>query len=238
MDDDKAVNLVYMPGFSTAGQISDVSGRGVGMDVVKTEVEKLGGSINLESVLGQGTKITIKLPQSMAILHSLVVKSGNHNFAIPRNNISEVLKISDSDLGQFQEVEGSTLLRHRGRLLPLLQLAKIVENSLSRTEVTTAKQIDQSSTPLTVIVIKQMDKAYGLIVDEVLYQEEVVIKPLNEFLESFRIFTGMTILSTGKVCFILDVHQLAEKGGVRHSDVVSLSAQKSVNLETDSFFVF
>ena len=114
MSDDAALNLIYSPGFSTAGNITDISGRGVGMDVVKTEVEKLGGSISLKSELGSGTTFTIKLPQSMAILHSLIINSNDKSYAIPRNNISEVIRVNGNDTGSFKEVEGSTLLKHRG----------------------------------------------------------------------------------------------------------------------------
>lgn len=238
MADDKALNLIYAPGFSTSGNVTDISGRGVGMDVVKTEVEKLGGSIHLESRLGEGTSFTIKLPQSMAILHSLVVRAHNQSYAIPRNNISEVIKINSSVEDSFQEVEGSTMLKHRGRLLPLLDLNTMITHSLTKGRIQEAKKIDSSVNPLTIIVIKQMEKSYGLIVEEVQYQEEVVIKPLNEFLEAFEIFTGMTILSTGKVCFILDVQSLAEKGGIRHTDVVSISGERTNGITTEPYFVF
>ena len=238
MDHDKALNLIYSPGFSTSGNVTDISGRGVGMDVVKTEIEKLGGSISVKSEEGYGTTFTIKLPQSMSILHSLIVKSRKQSYAIPRNNISEVLKVTEDQSDIFQEVEGSTLLKHRGRLLPLLNLNTMIDSCTSKSTCLEAKTLGAENYPVTIIVIKQMDKSYGLVVDEVLFQEEVVIKPLNEFLESFKIFTGMTILSTGKVCFILDVHNLAEKGNIKYSDIVSISGKSSVNLSKDSFFVF
>ena len=238
MSDDAALNLIYSPGFSTAGNITDISGRGVGMDVVKTEVEKLGGSISLKSELGSGTTFTIKLPQSMAILHSLIINSNDKSYAIPRNNISEVIRVNGNDTGSFKEVEGSTLLKHRGRLLPLLDLNLMIENALSEETVEQAKNIQISSKPLNIIVIKQMEKSYGLIIDAVDFQEEIVIKPLNEFIEDFKIFTGMTILSTGKACFILDVHTLAEKGGIKHTDIVSISDETTISKASESFFTF
>jgi two-component system, chemotaxis family, sensor kinase CheA len=238
MSDDAALNLIYSPGFSTNGNVTDISGRGVGMDVVKTEVEKLSGSISLKSDPSSGTLFTIKLPQSMAILHSLIIQANNQSYAIPRNNISEVIRVDGGDKESFKEIEGSTLLRHRGRLLPLLDLNTMINHSLSKDEVTSAKRVDIYSDVMTIIVVKQMEKSYGLIVENVQYQEEVVIKPLNEFLESFKIFTGMTILSTGKVCFILDVQALAEKGGIKHTDVVSISGEKVSSLTSESFFVF
>ena len=125
-----------------------------------------------------------------------------------------------------------------GRLLPLLDLNLMIENALSEETVEQAKNIQISSKPLNIIVIKQMEKSYGLIIDAVDFQEEIVIKPLNEFIEDFKIFTGMTILSTGKACFILDVHTLAEKGGIKHTDIVSISDETTISKASESFFTF
>jgi two-component system, chemotaxis family, sensor kinase CheA len=220
----QAIALIYAPGFSTAETVTAVSGRGVGMDVVKTEFEKLGGTVDLDSVFGQGTTLTIQLPLSVAIIQSIIVGVAGELYAIPRNNINEVVVLdSFEERKALEQLNGSEMLRHRKMLLPVVNMGtvlgskKVVQTGEvaiddQRENVADRRTPDRRDPSLerrkdqkiTIIIMNIGEDQYGIVVDKVSHQEETVVKNLNQILSDLNHYMGVTILSSGKVCFILD----------------------------------
>lgn len=191
LSDTEAINLSFLPGFSTAEKVTDVSGRGVGMDVVKTKIGGMGGSIRLESVLGKGTTITLKLPLTVAIIHSLMVKVGTDIYAIPITNVIRDLSIKKEDI---KTIKGEEVILIRGEVLPLVRLHKLFNIKTNGSE------------ELLVVVVERSGSNVGLVVDQVIGQQEVIIKNLdNNILKGVKGFAGATILGDGNVALILDV---------------------------------
>lgn len=191
LSDNEAINLSFLPGFSTAEIVTDISGRGVGMDVVRTKIGGMGGSIKLESVLGKGTTITLKLPLTVAIIHSLMVKVGTDIYAIPIANVIRDLSIKKEDI---KTIKGEEVILIRGEVLPLIRLHKLFDIKSNGSE------------ELLVVVVERSGSNVGLIVDQVIGQQEVIIKNLdNNILKGVKGFAGATILGDGNVALILDV---------------------------------
>ncbi len=192
LSDNEAINLSFMPGFSTAEKVTDVSGRGVGMDVVRTKIGSMGGSIKLESAKGAGTKIILKLPLTVAIIHSLMVKVGKDVYAVPIANVVRDLAIKKD---QIKTIKGEEVILIRGEVLPIVRLHKLFGI------------IDTNgSEDLLVVVVERGGSNIGLVVDQVIGQQEVILKSLeNHILKGVRGFAGATILGDGNVALILDV---------------------------------
>ncbi|MCX9082438.1 MAG: chemotaxis protein CheA [Candidatus Methanoperedens sp.] len=191
LSDTEAINLSFLPGFSTAEKVTDISGRGVGMDVVRTKIGGMGGSIKLESVLGKGTTITLKLPLTVAIIHSLMVKVGTDIYAIPITNVIRDLSIKKEDI---KTIKGEEVILIRGEVLPLVRLHKLFDIKSNGSE------------ELLVVVVERAGSNVGLVVDQVIGQQEVIIKNLdNNILKGIKGFAGATILGDGNVALILDV---------------------------------
>jgi len=191
LSDTEAINLSFMPGFSTADKITDVSGRGVGMDVVKTKIGGMGGSVRLESIVGKGTKIYLKLPLTVAIIHSLMVKVCKDIYAIPIASVVRDLAIKKK---QIKTIKGEEVILIRGEVLPIVRLHKLfgVESN--------------DSEDLLVVVVERGGSNIGLIVDQVIGQQEVIIKNFdNNLLKGIKGFAGATILGDGNVALIIDV---------------------------------
>lgn len=209
MSDRDAVWLIFHPGFSTAEKISDVSGRGVGMDVVRTNIEKIGGSVDIESTLGQGTSVQITLPLTLAIIPSMLIRSCNRRFAIPQVNIVELVRVRASESSQrISKVKGARVLRLRGSLLPLVDL----DQALSFDH---ANEANDKEGARQIVVVESGQFRYGLIVDEIDDSEEIVVKPLGRHLKSCGCLAGATILGDGHVAPILDVSGIAAKTDLR-----------------------
>jgi len=208
MSDRDAVWLIFHPGFSTAEKISDVSGRGVGMDVVRTNIEKIGGSVDIESTLGKGTSVQITLPLTLAIIPSMLIRSCNRRFAIPQVNIVELVRVRASESSQrISKVKGARVLRLRGSLLPLVDLDQALDfNPVKEDDSVGARQI---------VVVESGQFRYGLIVDEIDDSEEIVVKPLGRHLKSCGCLAGATILGDGHVAPILDVSGIAAQTDLR-----------------------
>lgn len=201
MSDKEARELIMMPGFSTAEKITNVSGRGVGMDVVKTNVEKIGGTIEIDSEMGRGTVFRIKIPLTLAIIPALVVRAGGERFAIPQINLKELVRVEENDRARrLERVQGAEVMRLRGRLLPLARL-----NKLLRLEAKPAEEHVEN-----VVVLNTGGRELGLIVDEVHDVEEIVVKPLSRQLKALHLFAGSTIMGDGRVALIVDVAGVAE----------------------------
>ncbi|MDQ8181255.1 chemotaxis protein CheW [Pelagicoccus sp. SDUM812005] len=200
------INLIFLPGFSTAEKLSNVSGRGVGMDVVKTNIEKIGGSVEIHSVCGEGTTLRIKIPLTLAIVAALVVKSGDQRFAIPQVNLVELVRIKAEDMEtSIETVYDTPVFRLRGKLLPLVFLDKFLK-------LPAREAVSRSSVSIAVLRADSQD--YGLVVDVVSDTEEIVVKPLGKQLADMPIYAGATIMGDGSVAIILDAVGVASRSGV------------------------
>jgi two-component system chemotaxis sensor kinase CheA len=193
MDENTLLKLIFLPGFSTAEKVTDVSGRGVGMDAVKNKIEALSGSILIESKPGSGTSFKIQLPLTLAIIQALLVRLEAEIYAIPLSFIAETTSIMPDQINRVQEQEVMLL---RGDVLPLLSLHEIL-------------QVPPADMPkeeeINVVVVRKGEKRVGLIVDTLIGQQEIVIKPLGELIGSIPVIAGATILGNGRVSLIIDV---------------------------------
>jgi two-component system chemotaxis sensor kinase CheA len=190
------MKLIFLPGFSTADQVSDLSGRGVGMDVVRTNISRMNGSLELDSELGRGSQVTIKLPLTVAIIQALLVEVGSATFAVPLASVVEAVKVTKGDI---KSVNGQAVLNFRERILPLLDLAQTFRISNERL-----------NNECYVVVVAIGAQRFGVVVDRLRAQEEVVIKSLGEFLANVSGVAGATITGDGKVVLILDMSDLVK----------------------------
>ncbi len=209
LDDRDILKLIFLPGFSTAATITSVSGRGVGMDVVKTNVEKIGGSVDLQSELGRGTTFRIKIPLTLAIIPALIVTSGGERYAIPQVSLLELVRLEGDDVGRKVEwVEDVALFRLRGEMLPLVDLDRLLGTSPS------SMPRAESDPILNIVVLQADDRRFGLIVPEIDDTEEIVVKPLAPQLDRLSLYSGTTIMGDGRVALILDVVGIARVSGM------------------------
>ncbi|CAN5235790.1 chemotaxis protein CheW [soil metagenome] len=208
MSDREALNLIFLAGFSTAAKVTNISGRGVGMDVVKTNIEKIGGVVDVQSVLGQGTTLKIKIPLTLAIIPGLIVTTCGDRYAIPQVNLLELMRLEGADARQgIEMIYGVPVYRLRGNLLPLVHL----NHALGFSSTPWAPD----ATEVVNIVVLQADGTpFGLVVDAINDTEEIVVKPLGRQLKGIAAFAGATIMGDGRVALILDVLGLAQQGGV------------------------
>jgi two-component system chemotaxis sensor kinase CheA len=206
MGDREATRLIFHPGFSTAEKVTDVSGRGVGMDVVRTNIEKLGGTVDIESTPGKGTAIQITLPLTLAIIPSLIIQSGDERFAIPQVNISELVRLRREEMAtRLDRVKSAEVLRLRGSLLPLVRLRDV----LGFTEPGATHDQDDAQATTNIIVVESGQQRFGIVVDALHDSEEIVVKPLGRHIKSAPCLSGATILGDGHVALILDVAGIA-----------------------------
>jgi len=193
LTDEDALNLCFMAGFSTNTKITDVSGRGVGLDVVKTKIESLGGSVKLKSVLGKGTTITLKLPLTIAITQSLMVKVNEDIYVIPITNVVKDMFVKQK---QIKTIQGEETILAMDEIIPIIRLNTVFGNDVDNSD----------DNDLIVVVVEAKGNHVGLVVDQLIGQQEVIIKNLdNRFLKGVKEFAGATILGDGNVALILDV---------------------------------
>ena len=197
MTDKEAFSLIFKPGFSMAKQVTNVSGRGVGMDVVKTNIEKLNGIIDIDSEVGRGTIMKLKIPLTLAIIQSLLVGSQEEFYAIPLASVKETVRVPVDDI---YTIEGKNVLRLRDEVLSLVRLSDLFG----------VKQIFESGDQTYVVVINVADSKLGIIVDSLIGQEEIVIKSLGNYLQNIRGIAGGTIRGDGKVTLIVDVGMIMD----------------------------
>lgn len=217
MSEKEAINLVFQPGFSTAEKVSNVSGRGVGMDVVRTNIEKAGGTVEISSKSGQGTTVKIKIPLTLAIIPALTITSSGDRYAIPQVSLLELVRLEGKQaVAGIEELYGSPIYRLRGKLLPIIYL-----NEQLRTE-SKQREVEVEDRVVNIIVLQADGRQFGLVVDEINDTEEIVVKPLSKQLKGIPCFAGATIMGDGKVALILDVMGIAQ-----HSQLTSDSANKS-----------
>ncbi|KAA6464822.1 chemotaxis protein CheA [Acidobacteria bacterium AB60] len=216
-------NLLFQPGFSTAKEVTNISGRGVGMDVVKSNISKIGGTIDLQSTPGHGTTLKIKIPLTLAIVPALIVTSASNRFAISQVNLVELVRLEGAAaLSAIEFIHNSPFYRLRGTLLPIVyldrQLTGFDDRGGSHRDV------------ITIVVLQADDRLFGLVVDEVKDSEEIVVKPLGNLLKEQKCFAGATIMGDGRVALILDVMGLAHKAevlGEQRSRTNSTAVQKA-----------
>jgi two-component system chemotaxis sensor kinase CheA len=206
MSDQQVQQFIFAAGFSTADKVTAVSGRGVGMDVVRTNIEKIGGTIEMKSVWTKGTTFTIKIPLTLAIVSALIVEVGSERFAIPQISVRELVRLSSSGENKLEEIHGTPVMRLRDRLLPLVSLRKVLKLDDVQGEESKARNKQ-------VIVAQVGANTFGIIVDRVFDTEEIVVKPVSPILKNLRLFSGNTILGDGSVIMILDPNGIANVVG-------------------------
>lgn len=211
------IQLIFLPGFSTADQVTAISGRGVGMDVVKTSIEKLGGTVNLQSRPGQGTTVRLKIPLTLAIIPALIVTSAGERYAIPQLNVLELLYLDSAQVPvQIESLFGVPVYRLRGELLPLVRLDQLLGTKPS-----------DDANGVSIVVLQADHHSFGLIVDAIHDTEEIVVKPLGKHLMSIRLYAGSTILGDGRIALILDVRGTAQTAGI-----ITMQRENSVRIAT------
>ena len=229
MTEREALQLIFLPGFSTAAAVTTVSGRGVGMDVVRANVEKVGGSVELESKVGVGTTLRLRVPLTLAIVPALVVRSGGQSFALPQSALVELVYVPKRDEEKAVErMAASELYRLRERLLPVVWLDRLLG-------LETRDGEDRHG--FYMAVLEAEGCRYGLVVDDLLAPEEIVVKPLSAVLKEIGLFSGATVLGSGMLALILDVAATAARAGVKpveevieEAEVVDHTAAAEVSL--------
>jgi two-component system chemotaxis sensor kinase CheA len=255
MTDRELVNLVFAPGFSTAETVTDISGRGVGMDVVRSNTEKLGGHVELETQAGVGTTVLLRLPLTLAIIPSMIVGVGCDRFAIPQVNVVEFVWVRAADVSRrIERVHGAEVLRLRSRLLPLVRLADVLgvprtfpdpehgERVPDRRQELADRRglpLDEARAPerrtdwrsdYNIVVLRLGSNQFGMVVDELFDIEEIVVKPLPEFVQTCKCFSGATIMGDGRVIMILDAGGLMAGAHLHFTD---LQAEEKLRQEEE-----
>jgi len=264
MSTKELVNLIFHPGFSTVTEVSELSGRGVGMDVVKRSFEKLGSTIDLQSTPGTGTIFTVRLPLTLAILPSIIVTVGANTFAIPQVDITEIVRIRKDDIAtKLEYIEGQQVFRLRGKLLPVISLAQILDMrgtelpperdektrndnvvNISDTDKEGIEETGSSRAIQRLIIMRYGANHLGLLVDTVLDPEEIVVKPMPHLVRDCKIFASATIMGDGQVAMILNLGGIIEKAGFRFESFEKEALQyeeeerKKAMLERQSIIIF
>jgi two-component system chemotaxis sensor kinase CheA len=216
LNDRELMNLIFLPGFSTADRVTQFSGRGVGMDVVRTNVEKIGGAVTIDSRPGHGTTIKMKIPLTLAIIPALTVTSNGDRYAIPQVSLLELVRLEGEQARRgIEQIHGAPVYRLRGNLLPLVYLNRLLHPGLSPVQpIESSVPKNPTSGEIHIVVLQADDRQFGLIVDAIHDTEEIVVKPLQKQLKGVTVFAGATIMGDGKVALILDVLGLAQKANV------------------------
>src|ERR1035438_295551 len=204
LSDREVLNLIFQPGFSTAQTVTNLSGRGVGMDVVKSHIEKIGGAVDVFSRAGEGATVKIKIPLTLAIIPGLVITSGGERFVIPQVSLLELIRLEgDSSEKQIEHVHGTPVYRRRGSLLPIAYLNQVL--GLKSTDAAEA---------VSMVILQAEDRQFGLVVDGINDTQEIVVKPLGKQLKGVTVYAGATIMGDGRVALILDVLGIGQRSGV------------------------
>jgi two-component system chemotaxis sensor kinase CheA len=198
LSESDALNLIFVPGFSTADEVTSVSGRGVGMDVVKTVLERLKGSVSIETKVGEGTRFLLKVPLTLAIIKALMFRVSDKLYAVPLSSVVEIIRAQDDEV---HLVDRREVIRLREEVLPLVRLRSLVD------------QAANAAKKLFVVVVQQGDRKYGLAVDRLVGEEELVIKALDDHLVATDLVSGASILGDGTVVLILNLHAVVTRAG-------------------------
>ncbi|HBI14159.1 MAG TPA: hybrid sensor histidine kinase/response regulator [Desulfobulbaceae bacterium] len=250
------LNLVFLPGFSTMEKADGVSGRGVGMDVVKTCIEKIGGSLEFESKTGEGTTILLQLPLTLAIIPSIIVTAGGYMYAIPQVSLVELVTLYDEDVSiQIERADEQEVYRLRGRLLPIVRLTEVLmrpklftretraeiaekyfqqgmaEHTVAQPTADPGDSAEADEVSLSFVVLKVGNNHYGLVVDRIIGTEEIVVKPLHPVVKQLGIYAGATIMGNGKTALILDVGGIARHTGITLAERIMEEREKELKTE-------
>jgi two-component system chemotaxis sensor kinase CheA len=226
------LNIIFMPGFSTAEQVTNISGRGVGMDVVKSNIEKNGGTVDVISIVGEGTTFKLKIPLTLAIVPALVIQDKNETFAIPQINLVELVRLEgEASSEQVEFLHDSEFFRLRGNLIPLFRLSdclnshkKIVKKVLDSSDSLANDKVTN------IVILSAEGRDYGLVVDAILDTEEIVVKPLSKKLKNITLFAGATIMGDGRVALIIDAlgfFNAVDRGHEQKSDRIQIDNPES-----------
>jgi two-component system chemotaxis sensor kinase CheA len=203
LTDREAFNLIFQPGFSTAQTVTNVSGRGVGMDVVKSNIEKIGGAVDVFSRPGEGATVKLKIPLTLAIIPGLVITSAGQRFVIPQVSLLELIRLEGDAEKHIEHVHGTPVYRRRGSLLPVAYLNQVLGLNASG-----------SAESVNMVVLQAEDRQFGLVVDGISDTQEIVVKPLSKQLKGLTVYAGATIMGDGRVALILDVLGIGQRSGV------------------------
>jgi two-component system chemotaxis sensor kinase CheA len=214
------LQLVFVPGFSTAAAVTNVSGRGVGMDVVRTNVERIGGKVELESRPGKGTTLRLRIPLTLAIIPALIVRSLSQSFALPQGALSELVHVTAGQTA-IEWIEDAPLYRLRGQLLPLVFLDRILMHGSAPCRDANRDQF--------IAVLEVDGRRFGLVVDGLADPEEIVVKPLSAVLKEIGLFSGATVLGSAELALILDLGAIAQRAGIGMSSDEETSRENEVD---------
>jgi two-component system chemotaxis sensor kinase CheA len=225
MQENEIIQFLFHAGLSTAEKVTDVSGRGVGMDVVKNNIEKLGGNIEIQTVLGQGTTVRLLLPLTLAIISAIIVQVKDQKFALPQINLQEIVRIKrQENVRKIEYINKTEVLRLRGKLLPIIRLSDNLRmnmkenNSDDRGGSSQLNFLENLDDVTRILVIKIGSRRFGLAVDEIHGSEEILVKPLPSYVKDLRTYSGVTILGDGRVAMILDPDGIMNKANLNNFD--------------------
>jgi two-component system chemotaxis sensor kinase CheA len=253
MSDREAYQLIFAPGLSTAEKVSNISGRGVGMDVVRTNIEQIGGTVDVQSTLGEGATVRLKIPLTLAIIPGLVVTTLGERYVIPQASLLELIRLEGEQIHkQIERIHGVPVYRRRGSLLPLAFLSDLFRPGAGMAETTQrrratdrpAVQSMQESLDadiVNIVVLQAESQLFGLVVDGIHDTQEIVVKPLSKQLKGLNCYAGATIMGDGKVALILDVSGLQYLSGIHQAGSGSAEAANvsaAPRIETQSFLLF
>jgi two-component system, chemotaxis family, sensor kinase CheA len=213
MSDCQVLRLVFEPGFSTAASVTHISGRGVGMDVVRSNIERVGGAVDLQSVGGQGCTIRVRLPLTLAIVSSLIISARGETFAFPQASVLELIRLSDDQLGRFDVLHDVRLFRLRDDLVPVVRLGDAL-----------GLPANESGAVATLVICQAGAARFGIIVDDVVDTQEIVVKPVGRLIRAVGCYAGCTILGDGRVVMIVDPAALAVRAGIQINAVAKVAA--------------
>ncbi|MCF6326360.1 MAG: hybrid sensor histidine kinase/response regulator [Devosiaceae bacterium] len=239
MSDAQVNKLIFHAGFSTAEKVTSVSGRGVGMDVVRTNIEIIGGTIDLNSIEGKGTSVKIKIPLTLAIIPALIVEAGGERFAIPQLAVNELVRSNPTSENRIEKIKDAEVLRLRGALLPLVRLTDLLKIGPKEGA---DEQKNHRGDNIFIVVAKVGSQEFGIIVDEVFHTEEIVVKPMSGMLKDATMFSGNTIMGDGSVILIVDpngvAQQVSKKGIEENSQEEIIEEEKPDEGEINSLLLF
>ena len=233
MSDEQIQHFVFKAGFSTATTVTSVSGRGVGMDVVRTNIEKIGGTVEMKSTEGKGSTFTIKIPLTLAIVSALIIEAGGERFCMPQISVVELVRASKTSEHRIETIKDTPVLRLRDRLLPLISLNHALK-------LDDAKEFDVGSDNF-IIVVQVGAQHFGVIVDRVFDTEEIVVKPVAPILRDITLFSGNTILGDGSVVMILDPNGMASLAGSNATEQTAgdqTNSQTTADMDRTSLLLF
>ncbi len=219
MSDRKVYNYIFHPGFSTAEKVTNISGRGVGMDVVRTNIEAIGGVVDLESKYGEGTVFKIKIPLTLAIIPALVVMNGSRNYVIPQSSINGLIRLKGEEIKKIENIQGIPVYRLRGDLIPIIYLSDCVQEPRKKEEE------DFEDSKLYIVIVRVENERFGLVVDKIKDHQEIVVKPMGSQLKDIEIYAGASIIGNGDIALILDTAGIAKE--MVSKDTKKLSEEKS-----------